>query len=90
MHFSDKNFDDLQYLLSYTNFFFDIIAVGEAKITKQEFLLNILNLRILVQGGTLVYNANHPCYKCLNDLHIYKNNEVISTFIETVNPRNQL
>ena len=44
MHFSDKNFDDLQYLLSYTIFFFDIIAVDEAKITKQEFLLNILNL----------------------------------------------
>ena len=38
-----KNFDDLQHILSCTNFF-DIIAVSEARITKSVSLLNNLNL----------------------------------------------
>ena len=39
----NKNFDDLQHLLSCTNFFFfffDIIAIYETRITKQVYLLN--------------------------------------------------
>ena len=38
-------------------------------------------------GGTLLYIANHPSYKCCNDLNTYKKNELESTFIEIVNPR---
>ena len=38
-------------------------------------------------GGTLLYIANHPSYKCHSDLNIYKKNELDSTFIEIVNPR---
>ena len=41
-------------------------------------------------GGTLLYIANHLSYKCCNDLNIYKKNELESTFIEIVNPKNQI
>ena len=40
----NKNFDDLQHLLSFTKNVFDIIAVSETRITKQVSLLNNLNL----------------------------------------------
>ena len=38
-------------------------------------------------GGTLFYTANHLSYKYRNDLNIYKNNEMESTFIEILNPK---
>ena len=38
-------------------------------------------------GGTLLYIANHPLYKCRNDLNIDKKSELESTFIQIVNPR---
>ena len=40
----NKNFDDLPHLLSCTKMMFDIIAVSEARITKQVSLSNDLNL----------------------------------------------
>ena len=40
----NKNFDDLQHLLSSTKNVLDIIAVSETRITKQVSLLNNLNL----------------------------------------------
>ena len=40
----NKNFDDLQHLLSSIKKVFDIIAVSETRITKQVSLLNNLNL----------------------------------------------
>ena len=39
----NKNFDDLQHLLSCTKKNFDIIAISETRITKQVSLLNDLN-----------------------------------------------
>ena len=92
----NKNFDDLQHLLSSTKTVFDIIAVSETRITKQVSLLNNLNLNHYSfeftptetsAGGTLLYIANHLSYKCRNDLNIYKKNELESTFIEIVNPK---
>ena len=47
-------------------------------------LLNLLELRL---GGTLLYIANHLSYKCRNGLNIYKKDELESTFIEIVNPK---
>ena len=38
-------------------------------------------------GGTLLYIANHLSYKYCNDLNIYKNKELKSTFIGIVNPK---
>ena len=77
--FLNKNFDDLQHLLSCTKIFFDIIAVSETRITKDVSLLNSLNLNNYsfeltptktCAGGTLLYIANHLSCKCLN--HIYR------------------
>ena len=77
----NKNFDDLQHLLSCTKTKFDIIAISETRITKQVSLSNNLNLNnysfefTLTEtsaGGTLLYIANHLSYKCRNDLNIYK------------------
>ena len=92
----NKNFDDLQHLLSCAKTKFDIIAIRETRITKQISLSNNLNLNNYSfeftttetsAGGTLLYIANHLSYKCRNDLNIYKKNELESTFIETVNPK---
>ena len=92
----NKNFDDLQHLLSWTKTKFDIIAISETKIARQVSLLNNLNLNNYSfeftptetsAGGTLLYIANHLSYKCRNDLNIYKKNELKTTFIEIVNPR---
>ena len=77
----NKNFDDLQHLLSCTKTKFDIIAISETRITKQVSLSNNLNLNNYSfeftptetsAGGTLLYIANHLSYKCQNDLNIYK------------------
>ena len=38
-------------------------------------------------NGTLLYIANLLSYKCRNDLNIYRKNELESTFIQIVNPR---
>ena len=94
----NKNFDDLQHLLSCTKTKFDIIAISETRITKQVSLSNNLNFNYSFEftttetsaGGTLLYIANHLSYKCCNDLNIYKKNELESTFIEIVNPKNQI
>ena len=92
----NKNFDDLQYLLSCTRKTFDIIAISETRIIKNISLLNNLNLNNYsfeftptetFAGVTLLYIAYHLSYKCCNDLNIYKKNELESTFIEIVNPK---
>ena len=75
----NKNFDDLQHLLSCTKKIFDIIAIGETRITKQVSVLNNLNLNNYSfkftptetsAGGTLLYSANHLSYKCCNGLKL--------------------
>ena len=77
----NKNFDDLQHLLSCTKTKFDIIAIRETRITKQLPLTNNLNLNDYSfeftpteasAGGTLLYITNHLSNKCRNDLNIYK------------------
>ena len=92
----NKNFDDLQHLLSRTKKNFDIIAISETRITKQVSLLNNLNLNnysfefTLTEtsaDGTLLYIVNHLSYQCRNDLNIHKKNELESTFLEIVNPK---
>ena len=69
----NKNFDDLQHLLSCTKTKFDIIAISETRITRQVSLLNNLNLNNFSfeftpaetsAGGNLPYIANHLSHKC--------------------------
>ena len=75
---------------------FDIIAISETRITKNVSFLNNLNRSNYsfeftptetCACGTLLYIANHLSYKCRNDISIYKENELESTFIEIVNPK---
>ena len=76
----NKNFDDLQHLLSCTKTKFYIIAISETRITKQVSLsnLNLNNYSFEFTptetsvGGAVLYNANHLPYECRNDLNIYK------------------
>ena len=92
-----KKFDNLQHLLSWTNKNFDIIATTETRITKNISIANNLNIKNYSTefiptessaGGTLLYIANHLSYKPRQDLNIHKMNELESTFIETLNPKN--
>ena len=65
----NKNFDDLQHLLSCTKTKFDIIAISETRIASQVSLLNNLNLNYSFEftltetsaGGILLYIANQCC-----------------------------
>ena len=77
----NKNFDDLQHLLSCTEKTFDIIAISETRTRKNISSLNNLNLNKYSfeftptktsAGGTLLYIANYLSYKCRNHLNIYK------------------
>ena len=69
----NKNFDDLQHLLSCTKAKFDIIVISETRITKQVSLSNSLYLNNYSfeftptetsADGNLLYIANHLSYKC--------------------------
>ena len=71
-----------------------IIGVTETRITKQVSLLNNLNFgnyeftpSETSAGGTFLYIANNLSYICCNDLNIYDQNELESSFIEIVNPK---
>ena len=95
----NKNFDDLQHLLSSTKKIFDIIAVSETRITKQVSLLNNLNLNNYSfeftptetsAGGTFLHTANHLSYKQQNDLNIYKKNELKSTLLKLSTQKSQI
>ena len=95
----NKNFDDLQHLLSCTRKTFDIIVISETRIIKNTSLLNNLNLNNYSfeftrtetsVGGNLLYIANHLSYKCCNDLNIYKKNELESTLSKLSTQKNQI
>ena len=86
----NKNFNELEHLLSCTNKNFDVIAISETRITKNISLTNNLTMNNFSfeftptkssAGGTLLYVANHLSWKAHLDLNIYKNNELESTFI---------
>ena len=71
----NKNYGELQHLLSCTKNFVDIIKISEIRITKQVSLLNNLNLNYYSfeftstetsAGGALLYIANYLLYKCRN------------------------
>ena len=53
----NKNFDDLQHLLSCTKTKFDIIAISETRIKKQVSLLNNLNFIIFFK----IYSNKDSC-----------------------------
>ena len=93
---SNKNFDDFDHLLKYTNKVFDIIAVSKTRIAKQTSLTTNMNLKNYATEftptessarGTLLYIASHISYKLCPDLNIYKVKQLESTFVEIINPQ---
>ena len=77
----NKNFDDMEYLLTTTNMNFDIIAISETRITKninKIFNINLNNYAPVFTpskssaGGILIYVANHLAEKPRTNLKIYK------------------
>ena len=90
----NKNFDELEQVLSCKNKNFDIIAITETRTTKNVSLTNNLTMNNFSfeftptessAEGILLYIANHLSYKPHLDLNIYKRNELESTFIEILN-----
>ena len=95
--FPKINFNELEHLLSCTNKNFDVIAMSETRITKNISLPNNLTMNNFSfeftstessAGDPLLYVANKLKYKPHLDLNIYKSNELESTFIEILNPKN--
>ena len=92
----NKNFNELEYLLSCTNKNFDVIAISDTSITRNVCLTNNLTMNNFSfeftptessAAGTLLYVANHLRYEPRLDLNIYKSNKLESTFIEILNPK---
>ena len=91
----NKNFNELEHLLSCTSKNFDVIAISETRITKNISLTNNLTMNNFpfeftptksFTVRTLLYVVNHLYKSCL-DLNIYQRNELESTFIEILNPK---
>ena len=84
------------YLLKCTNKNFDIIAIGETRISKKTSLTSNINLNNyhfeltpaeLWTGGTMLYISNRLSYKPRTDLNMYEKNQLESTFIEIINSK---
>ena len=87
----NKNFNELEYLLSCTNKNFDLTAISETRITKSFSLTNNLIMNNFSfeftptessAGGTLFYVANQLSYKPRLDLNIHKSNELESLLLK--------
>ena len=77
----NKHFEELQNLLQSTNINFDVIAITDTRIPKnnsvtQNFVLNNYSFEHTPTessaGGTLLYITNRLSHKIRNDLKIYK------------------
>ena len=77
----NKNCDDLEYLIKYTNKLFDTIAVSETRISKKTSLTSNINIKNYYfestttessAGGTLLYISNSLSYKPCFDFNILK------------------
>ena len=73
--------------------YFDIIAVSETMITRKTSITSNINLQnhyvefTLTEsktGGTLLYIANHLCFKPCTDFSLNKANQLEPTFIEII------
>ena len=91
----NENVEDLEYLIKSTNSYIYIIAISETRILKDTNIVKNINIpnfsfeftpTELTAGGTVLYIADHLAYQNLNDLILYKSNNLESSFIEITNP----
>ena len=89
-----KTFEDLEYLLKTSNTNFDIIAISETLLLKNNNIgknINVPNFSYefspteSTAGGTSLDIANHLAYQRRNDLNLYRKKYLESTFIEITN-----
>ena len=73
----NKNFEDLEYLLKFTNINYNIIGTSETRAMKNLEITQNINLKNYnfeytptkcTAGGTMLYRANHLAYKPRHDL----------------------
>ena len=88
----NKHFDDLDHLLKCTNKVFDIIVVNETRITKETTLNTCTNIRMKNYSFEFTSGAL-SIIKLVMDLisydrNIYEANQLESTFVEIINPKN--
>ena len=91
-----KNINHLEVLIELTKADFDIIAVFESRLIKNNLLPNEVSLsRYSYEfcpteantGGTLIYIRNHLSNKTITDVKIYEFFELESTFTEIFGPK---
>ena len=82
--------DNFEHFIQSTKTDFDIIAVSESRIIKNEVLPIYISIPNYSSefcpteanaGGTLIYIKNRQSYKTRNDLKIYESFELESTFV---------
>ena len=85
--------EDLELLLDSAKICFDVIAITETRILKNNFPVTHINLTnysfeyFPSAEGTLLYIGDRLLYKPRNDWFIYKTAELEATFIELINTK---
>ena len=94
--FLTTKIEDLELLLHSAKICFDVIAINETRILKNNFSVTHINLTKYSYEycpakssarGTLLYIGNRLSYKPRNDWFIYKTAQLEATFIELINTK---
>ena len=89
-----KHIDSLENLIASTQINFDIIAISESRLNKDNVHAHNLNLQNYSfeycptessAGGTVLYIKNSLSYISRPDLQLYKSNQLESNFVEIIN-----
>ena len=91
-----KHIDSLQNLLAYSKINFDVIAISESRLNKDNISSHNINLQNYSidycptessAGGTVLYIKNTLSYVSRPNLQIYKPHLLESNFVEIINPK---
>ena len=92
------HFDDLKYLVENCQNKPKVIGITECRLRANRTVLSNIDLQDYTyewtpttasKGGTLLYIDNKLRYKTRNDLKLYKEREIESTFLEIIEPNNK-
>ena len=92
------HFDDLKYLVENCHNKPKVIRITECRLRANRTALSNIDLQDYTyewapttasKGGTLTYIDNKLRYKTQNDLKLYKEKELQSTFLEIIEPNNK-
>ena len=91
------HFDDLKYLVENCQNKSKVIGITECRLRGNRTVLSNIDLQDYTyewtptasKDGSLIYIDNKLRYKTRNDLKLYKEREMESTFIEIIEPNNK-